>query len=227
MLLLTFRKCDIVNPVIENNDKTLEDDDMETELLGLMKQRRSIYNLGKQVSQSQDDITTLLKDVIKESPSAFNSQTTRVVFAFGDAHEKVWDIVLDELKKVAPAEAFEGSKQKVEQQFKAGFGTILWFTDMNKVKELEDGFPLYADNFYDWSEQHIGNSQFAAWTALAENNLGASVQHYNPLIDDSIAKAFDLPSNWRLRSEMPFGSIESKADDKDYMDDEDRFKTID
>ena len=48
MLLLTFRKCDIVNPVIENNDKTLEDDDMETELLSLMKQRRSIYNLGNQ-----------------------------------------------------------------------------------------------------------------------------------------------------------------------------------
>ncbi|HAT54972.1 MAG TPA: nitroreductase [Lactobacillus sp.] len=200
---------------------------METELLSLMKQRRSIYDLGKNVDQSQADLTSLIQDVVKEAPSAFNSQTDRIVIAYGSAHDKVWDIVLDELKKVVPAEAFEGSKQKVEQQFKSGYGTILWFTDMSKVKELEDGFPLYADNFYDWSEQHIGNSQFAVWTALAENRLGASVQHYNPLIDAQIAETFEIPKDWRLRSEMPFGSIESTADDKDYMDDEDRFKVID
>lgn len=49
---------------------------------------------------------------------------------------------------------------------------------------------------------------------------------YNPLIDDQIREAFDVPANWRLRAEMPFGSVEAQAGDKDYMDDQ-RFKTFD
>lgn len=197
---------------------------MKDTLLNLMKQRRSIYALGKDVRPTEDEITKLVTEVVKQSPSAFNSQTARIVFAYGDAHDRVWDIVLDELKKVVPEEAFANSKQKIDSQFKAGFGTLLWFTDMSKVKELEDGFPLYADNFYDWSEQHVGNSQFAVWTELAENQIGASVQHYNPLIDNAIKDAFKIPDEWRLRSQMPFGSIEALAGDKDFMPDEDRFK---
>lgn len=199
---------------------------MKEDLLNLMKQRRTIYTLGKDVNFSEAELNQLITDVVKEAPSAFNSQTTRVVFTYGQAHEKVWDMTLAELKKVTPAEAFGNTEAKVNGAFKAGFGTMLWYTDMDKVKELEEGFPLYAENFYDWSEQHIGNAQFAAWTALAENGLGASLQHYNPLIDEAVKAEFDIPDSWRLRGEMPFGSVESTPDDKDYIDDGIRFKSF-
>ena len=85
---------------------------------------------------------------------------------------------------------------------------------------------LYADNFADWAEQGIGGAQQAVWTALAEQQIGASLQHYNPLIDDAIHQAFNLPDSWQLRAEMPFGSIEAPAGNKDFRDDSEKFKLI-
>lgn len=200
---------------------------MQTGLLNLMKQRRSIYALGKQVDQNNADLAKLIKDTIKEAPSAFNSQSTRAVIAFGDAHDRVWEIVRENLRKVVKDDdAFAKTSAKIDG-FKAAYATILYFTDMDVVHGLEEQFPSYADNFYDWSEQAMGNANFAVWTALAENGLGANIQHYNPLIDADIAKEFDLPANWKLRAEMPFGSVEQGAGDKDYMPDEDRFKVVD
>ena len=74
------------------------------------------------------------------------------------------------------------------------------------IQKLEKDFPRYADNFADWAEQGIGGAQQAVWEVLAANGLGASLQHYNPLIDDAIRQQFDLPESWRLRAEMPVGS---------------------
>ncbi|GKT02579.1 nitroreductase family protein [Furfurilactobacillus sp. WILCCON 0119] len=197
---------------------------MKTDLLDLMKQRRSVYNLGKDVKLSQDELTTIVQDIVKEAPSAFNSQTTRVVFAYGESHNKVWQIVEDTLEKIVPADQFEGTKAKIENSFKAGYGTLLWFTEMDTVANLAEQYPAIGESFGDWSEQHVGNAQFAVWTALAENGVGASIQHYNPLIDDAIKEAFNIPASWRLRSEMPFGSVETMPEDKDYMATDDRFK---
>jgi len=103
---------------------------------------------------------------------------------------------------------------------------VLVFTDMDVVKHLEDNFPLYKDNFYDWSEHAIGNANLSLWTALSTNNIGMNLQHYNPIIDDQVRAAFDVPANWRLRAQMPFGSIEAPAGDKDIMDHADRFRVL-
>ncbi|BAP85619.1 nitroreductase [Paucilactobacillus hokkaidonensis JCM 18461] len=197
---------------------------MQKELINLAKNRRSIYALGKNVNATQDDLNDLIKSAIKNVPTAFNNQTTRAIITFGDSHDKVWDIVLERLRKEVPNEkAFEGTKAKIAG-FKAAYGTVLFFTDMDVVESFKQQAPLYADNFYDWSEQGQGIADFAVWTALAENNLGANLQHYNPIIDDQISTAFDVPSNWRLRAQMPFGSIEAPAGAKEFMADEDRFK---
>lgn len=46
------------------------------------------------------------------------------------------------------------------------------------------------------------------WTALSQANIGANLQHYNPLIDDKIKELFSIPDTWKLTAQMPFGSIE-------------------
>ena len=51
--------------------------------------------------------------------------------------------------------------------------------------------------------------QYMVWLALAENKIGASVQHYSPLIEEDIKTQFNLPNEWHLISQMPFGSIEA------------------
>lgn len=196
---------------------------METNFIDLAKKRRSIYALGRNVKLSTDELTDLIKTNMKQAPTPFNNQTTRAVILFGDSHEKLWDIVINRLKQEVPDEAaFARTAAKINN-FKAAFGTILFYTETKTVKEFEDNFPLYADNFQDWSEQAQGNAQYSVWTSLAENGLGANIQHYNPLIDDEVRAAFNIPASWRLRAEMDFGSIEAPAGDKEYMADDDRF----
>ena len=192
----------------------------------LTAQRRSIYALGDQLTNSPEEIYDLIITAIKNSPTAFNSQTVRAVVLFGKSSDKVWDIVEVALKEVVKdPQAFRKTQQKIAS-FRAGFGTVLFLTETDTVHELEKQFPAYADNFADWAEQGIGGAQQAVWTALAEQQIGASLQHYNPLIDDAIHQAFNLPDSWQLRAEMPFGSIEAPAGNKDFRDDSEKFKLI-
>ena len=104
--------------------------------------------------------------------------------------------------------------------------TILFFEDMDIVRGLQEKFPLYADNFPKWSLQSNGMLEYIVWTALAEKNIGASLQHYNPLIDEVVAKEWKLPESWQLLAQMPFGSIEAPADDKSFEPIEKRVKVF-
>ena len=191
----------------------------------LQTKRRSIYALGRQVTQTPEALYDLVKSAVKQSPTSFNNQSVRPVVLMGDAHEKLWDMTAQRLQQEVPDEAaYQQTLAKINHAFKAGFGTVLFYTDTDVVKMYEEQIPLYAENFYDWSEQGHGMAEYATWLALTEAGLGASLQHYNPLIDEAVAAAFDIPDNWRLRAQMPFGSIEAAASEKDMMSDAERFK---
>ena len=192
---------------------------MENQFTKLLEERRSIYSLGKSVSLSEDEIVGLVAKAVKESPSSFNSQTSRAVVLFGAAHNKVWDITEEVLLKAVPeGQDFTPTKQKIES-FRAAFGTILFFEDTSIVKALQKQFALYADNFPIWSEQSTGIAQNSVWTALAVENIGGSLQHYNPLIDSAVQAEWNLSADWKLTGQMPIGSIEAPAGEKEYMDD--------
>ncbi|HFQ3670645.1 TPA: nitroreductase family protein [Enterococcus faecium] len=190
-----------------------------------LKNRRSIYHLGRNVSLSNEELTTLIKEAIKESPTAFNAQSTRAVILFGDAHEKLWEITEEALRPLTPAEAFPNTQNKLAG-FKNGYGTLLFFKDTDVVKGLQEQFELYADNFPDWSEQSNGIATANTWVALVDKGLGANLQHYNPVIDEAVAKEWNIPSNWKLRSQLVFGSPETPAGEKEYMNDADRFRVF-
>ena len=191
----------------------------------LQTKRRSIYALGRQVTQTPEALYDLVKSAVKQSPTSFNNQSVRAVVLMGDAHEKLWDMTAQRLQQEVPDEAaYQQTLAKINNAFKAGFGTVLFYTDTDVVKIYEEQIPLYAENFYDWSEQGHGMAEYATWLALTEAGLGASLQHYNPLIDEAVAAAFDIPDNWRLCAQMPFGSIEAAASEKDMMSDAERFK---
>ena len=190
-----------------------------------LKNRRSIYHLGRNVSLSNEELTTLIKEAIKESPTAFNAQSTRAVILFGDTHEKLWEITEEALRPLTPAEAFPNTQNKLAG-FKNGYGTVLFFKDTDVVKGLQEQFELYADNFPDWSEQSNGIATANTWVALVDKGLGANLQHYNPVIDEAVAKEWNIPSNWKLRSQLVFGSPETPAGEKEYMNDADRFRVF-
>ena len=194
--------------------------------LGHIKQRRTIYAVGKNVALTPEQIESVIKEAVNHSPSAFNSQTSRIVTLFGESHLQFWNVVRETLRKIVPDAAFEGTNAKINS-FAAGYGTVLFYEDQDVVKSLQEQFALYADNFPVWSEHSSAIAQFAVWTALSEQNIGASLQHYNPIVDAEIAEIFDIPANWKLRAQLVFGSIEeAPAGEKTFMAEADRFKTF-
>ncbi|ESK40379.1 hypothetical protein P256_00831 [Acinetobacter nectaris CIP 110549] len=190
-----------------------------------IEKRRTIYAIGNHVQQSNEDLEVLIKKAIRLSPSAFNSQSSRAVILFDDSHKKFWEIVRETLRKIVPEAAFEGTNKKINS-FAAGKGTVLFYEDQDIVKGLQEQFAAYADNFPIWSEHSSAIAQFAVWTALSEENIGASLQHYNPIADEEAAKVFEVPSTWKLRAQLVFGSIEAPAGEKEFMEDSARFKTF-
>ena len=193
--------------------------------LDQIKQRRTIYAIGKNVDLTPANIESLIKEAVNHSPSAFNSQTSRIVTLFGESHLQFWNIVRETLRKIVPEAAFEATNKKLDS-FSVGYGTVLFYEDQDVVKSLQEQFALYADNFPVWSEHSSAIAQFAVWTALSEHNIGASLQHYNPIVDAEIAELFEIPSNWKLRAQLVFGSIEAPAGEKTFMAEADRFKTF-
>lgn len=191
--------------------------------LQLYKNRRTQYALGKNLPISREQVEQLIKEVVRESPSAFNSQSSRAVILFGAEHEKLWNEITKEiLRPLTPAEQFVNTEQKMAS-FAAGAGTILFYEDQNVIKGLQQQFATYADKFPEFSANSAGMVQFAVWTALAEANIGASLQHYNPIIDEQVRETWNILASWQLSAQMPFGSNEQSIGDKEYMDDAERF----
>ncbi|WP_436651375.1 nitroreductase family protein [Latilactobacillus sakei] len=196
-----------------------------TNLFDLQQQRRSIYALGQNIDLTEAEVSELIFKTIKETPSAFNGQGSRAVILFGEANNTLWnDITASALKPLTPAEYFPNTQAKLAS-FAGGVGTILFFEDQDIIKGFQENVPLYAEKFPVWAEQSNGMAQYATWMALAEQNIGANLQHYNPVIDEAVAAKWNIPSNWKLRAQMPFGSIENPADAKEYATVEDRFTT--
>ncbi len=188
-----------------------------------IKERRSIYNLSDKSTISDEKIIELVENALLNTPSSFNSQSSRVAILFNDNHKKLWDIVNDSLKAIVPAEKFAPTESKIKS-FSLGYGTILYFEDMEVVSKLQQSFPTYKDNFPIWSNQTSGILQYIVWTSLAVEKMGASLQHYNPIIDDKVKEVFNIPNNWKLIAQMPFGVATKKANDKTYLSLKERMK---
>ncbi len=181
-----------------------------------LKHRRTYYSITNQSPVSDTEIEEIVKLAVTHVPSAFNSQSTRVVLLLGENHKKLWEIVKKTLKAIVPPEAYPATEGKIDGAFACGYGTILFFEDQAVVKGLQEAFGAYADNFPGWSLQTSAMHQFAVWTMLEDAGLGASLQHYNPLIDAEVSSTWNLPESWKLVSQMPFGTPAGQPGDKEF-----------
>lgn len=171
-----------------------------------LEHRRSYYSIGSDSPVLDEEVVHIVRTAVKNVPSAFNSQSTRIVLLLGDEHKKLWDIVKSTLKQRIPSDAFAKTEAKIDGCFAAGHGTVLYFEDTAVVKNLQEAFLSYAENFPTWSQHTSAMHQFAIWTMLEDAGLGASLQHYNPLIDEEVRRTWNLPGSWMLIAEMPFGT---------------------
>lgn len=197
---------------------------MDMQFCEAIANRRSYYAIGKEKIVSEDKVQEIVNFAVKHVPSSFNSQSARVIVLFNKQHIKLWDIVKGELRKILSDTNYNDSKEKIDNCFASGYGTILFFEDYEVVEELQKQFQLYKDNFPIWSHQSSGMVQFSIWTALEMNGLGATLQHYNPLIDDEVKKQWSIPQKWKLISQMPFGNPLGEPGEKEYKNLAERVK---
>lgn len=175
------------------------------ELYEAMKSRRTTYMLKPESPISDEHIEQIVGDCLKYTPSAFHSETARVIALFGENHAKLWSIVMETLRAHVAPEKFGPTEAKVNG-FAAGYATLLFYEDQDPVKALQAQFPRYADNFPLWSLQSSGMVQYAIWTALESEGFGVNIQHYNPIIDEEVARTFDVPDSWNLITQMIMGT---------------------
>ncbi len=191
-----------------------------------VKNRHSIYGLSEDVIVPRARIEQIVRDALHYLPSSYNSQSTCILLLFEGHHKALWKLTLEELKKVTPPERYAKTERKVNDSFAAGYGTVLFYEDQSVTDGLVASFPLYADKFPVWAQHTNAMHQFAVWTALEAEGLGASLQHYNPLIDKAVAERWNIPESWKLVAQMPFGKPTAPAGEKPKKPMEGRLKVF-
>ena len=125
---------------------------MERNLKDALQHRRSYYELTPESPIDDAKIEEIIHFAIRHIPSAFNSQSTRLVLLLHEQHKAFWEIVKRTLQAIVPAEAFVATEQKIDRSFASGYGTVLYYEDTTVVRKLQEQFPTYADNFPIWSD---------------------------------------------------------------------------
>jgi hypothetical protein len=206
--------------MLKNKELTMTRDFFEA-----VKSRRTIYGIGKASTVSDQRLEEIIGEALKHGPTPFNSQSGRIVLLLGKRHDEFWDATKEILRPMVPAEAFAQTEQKLAA-FKAGYGTVLFFEDQKVVQGLQENFALYKEKFPIWSGNATGILQFIVWTGLTAEGLGASLQHYDPLVDEWVHKRTGVPESWKLTAEMPFGKPTAPAGPKEFQPLDGRFKVL-
>ncbi len=188
------------------------------QIVNSLKNRRTYYNIKKELPVSIEKVIEMVEEITELVPDAFNMKSSRVFIVYGEMQNKLWDKIYDTFGGKVPREKIDS--------FLAGYGTILYFYDGKLVSDMQNKFPAYAANFPVWANQASGMLQLAVWSGLRELEIGVSLQHYNPVIDKAVKEMFNIPEEYVLVAEMPFGAIEKEPAQKEKEDIKQRVQVI-
>ncbi|MDM5188182.1 nitroreductase family protein [Bacillus sp. DX4.1] len=186
-----------------------------TNLKEAMMNRRSIRKVTKNANITKERINEIVTTAL-HAPSSFNMQSGRIVVLMDTEHEKLWDLVKEALRLRVPEENFGATVERL-QGFRDGVGTILFFENQETVEQMQEKAPLYKEQFPYWSHQGSAMLQYAVWMSLSAEGIGASLQHYNPIIDAEVKQAWDIPGEWSLVAQMPFGEPNEQPGERTFL----------
>ena len=92
-------------------------------LLDAISSRRSYHQTTNESTIPDARIHELITHTIKHVPSAFNSQTTRMIVVLKEKHEELWDAIMEIYKVQLPADKFEHAKGRMVG-FRKAYGTV-------------------------------------------------------------------------------------------------------
>jgi predicted oxidoreductase (fatty acid repression mutant protein) len=94
---------------------------MSATIIQAFAKRRTIYDLGEKIAATPAVIGDLVKRCVKEAPTAFNSQSARVIVLFNEENKKHWKIIETALRKIVPADQFAATERKVQSLAAGGW----------------------------------------------------------------------------------------------------------
>jgi predicted oxidoreductase (fatty acid repression mutant protein) len=187
------------------------------ELKETIIKRRSIRRLKKSNDVNREVIEEILKTAMYV-PSAFNMQSYRIVVLDGSNHDDLWDIVEEMLiEKMGKEKYIERGTDNKIRGFRGGNGTLLVFEDEKVLEEKREKFKSYREQVPSWSYQGSGIIQYAIWLQLVEVGLSASLQHYNPMIDERVKERFKIDDRWSLISQIPYGLSDEELEPREFV----------
>ena len=141
---------------------------------------------------------------------------------FGAESVKLWDLAIEAVRKVAPAEGFDKTEAKLKS-FAAGAGTILFFEDQDVVRSLQEVRAV---------RRQLPGLVGTGWRHGPAVGLGRAGQRRRGRQPAALQPAgrrrcgaqWNIPASWKLRAQMPFGSNEAGFGEKAFMDDAERFR---
>lgn len=189
---------------------------MASDFRTALSKRRSYYDINEKSPISDAAIKDIVDYAVLHTPSAFNSQSARVVLLLNAESRKFWEIVRESLRKIVPPANFKPTDDKINS-FAAGHGTVLFFEDLATVRKLQEDFPLYKENMPWFSSNSTGMLQHVVWVMLRDAGLGATLQHYGNLVQSQVAETWGLDKDWMLIAQMPFGTPNSEPEAKEKL----------
>ncbi|EEU34712.1 uncharacterized protein NECHADRAFT_52776 [Fusarium vanettenii 77-13-4] len=178
---------------------------MADKFLAEIKSRRTCYSLEAKSPISDARIVEIASEVAKHTPSSFNCQATRLVILLRDEHVKFWEIAKECFKATMPEATYQEYEKKLLQR-QAGYGTILFFEDLDVIREYQVKNPRFTWHLLQFSEHNNAMQAINMWTAFSLEGLGCNLQHINPIIDQRIIGQWDISPQWSLKAQLVFGT---------------------
>ncbi|QDQ03453.1 nitroreductase family protein [Lysinibacillus fusiformis] len=178
--------------------------------------RRSIFGLSKASPISDERLQEVIELAVKNAPSAFNSQTGRIVVLLKEQHDTFWQLALINALEQTAVERIAATTARFHG-FAAGYGTVLFFENNEVMDSFQEKFPKLKDQFPIWSQQGAGMLQYVIWTVLEHEGYGASLQHYYPELSEELRAAWHIEPHWQLIAQMPFGEPTAEPREKDIV----------
>ncbi|QKX64661.1 uncharacterized protein TRUGW13939_11837 [Talaromyces rugulosus] len=193
-------------------------------LFSLVRKRRTTHKLGRERTLQKDTITGILRNALLVTPSSFNSQTTRMILMLDDDNRKLWDIAERCLEDVCGDNGVPPDTKDKLEDFRGANGTVLFYEDREAVSALRSNpkFTTFAQYFNSWSDQTNAMHKYLVWSALCTEGLGATLQHYNPLIDQKVADEWQINRDWELLGQLVFGKPAGPIKEKSFLPMENR-----
>ncbi|WWC85759.1 uncharacterized protein L201_000625 [Kwoniella dendrophila CBS 6074] len=175
-----------------------------------VKTRRSNYNITNESPLTNEQLQEIIEQAVLHTPTAFNSQTSRAILIVDkEKNDQIWEIV----KKRFIESLIDKNMQAfwsnhIDNSFKAGYGTVIFFEDQNIIKQFASEKLQYAQEIPIWSGESSAMLQYIVWSALTVEGYGASLQHfagYTPHVKADINDFLEIPKHWKNTAMMPFG----------------------